>query len=132
MCSIYQPPAPSESSERSEDLVVVGLVPGVLEDLLVPDDAVLVDDEDGALGNPLEADHILVEDAVIPDRLLVEIAQQREREMLLVHERLQREKRVDADAIDLRVRLVQARHRVAERAELLLAHAAERSREKRQ
>ena len=39
--------------------------------------------------------------------------------------RLLGEERVDADAVHLRVRLVQTRHRIAERAQLLRAYGAE-------
>ena len=80
-----QPPVSYAASDASarEDLLVVRLVPGVVEHLAVADDPVLVDDEDGALGDPLQADHVLVEDAVVADHLLVEVAQQRKRQLLL-------------------------------------------------
>ena len=44
------------------------------------------------------------------------------RQLLLILKRLQREERVDADAVHLRVGRIQLGHRVAERAQLLLAH----------
>src|SRR5439155_16688196 len=103
----------------------VGFIARVLEHLAVADDAVLIDDEHRALRDPLQADHVFVEDAVVADRLLVEIAQQRKVVALRVLERLEREESVDADAVDLRVSLVEPCERIAERAELLGAHAAE-------
>src|SRR5437879_4348393 len=118
-----------ESFEALEHGIVAGLVPRILEHFLVANDAVLVDDEDRAVGDALQADHVLVEDAVIANRLLVEIAEQRKGETLRIGKRLQREEGIDADAVHLRVRLVEPRHRVAERAQFLLADTAERRRE---
>ena len=56
------------------DLLVVRLVARVLEHLAVPHDAVLVEHEHGALGDAFQADHVLVEHAVVADHLLVEVA----------------------------------------------------------
>ena len=50
-----------ESGERRDGLVelhVVGLISRVVQDLPVPDDAVLVDHEDGPLCDPLEAEQV--------------------------------------------------------------------------
>src|SRR4051812_38344599 len=123
-------PLRRERSEGREHLVVVRLVSGVVEDFLVADDAILVDHEHRALGNPLQADHVFVEHAEFLDRLLVEVAQQRKVVPLRILEGLEGEEGVDADAVDLRLRRVQPCHRVAERAQLLCAHAAERGRKK--
>src|SRR5262249_26443735 len=86
-----------ERSERREHLVVIRLVTGIVEHLPVPHHAILVDHEHGALRDSLEADHVLVENAVLANDLLVEVAQQRKRQLLVVVKRLQREERVDAD-----------------------------------
>src|SRR5688572_24483023 len=82
--------AMSHVGEHSEDALVIGLVARVLQHFPVPDDAVLIEDENRALGNPLQPDHVLVEDAVVANRLLVEIAEQLELEVLLIVKRLQR------------------------------------------
>src|SRR5262245_26846038 len=79
----------------AQDRLVVRLVPGVLQDLPIPDHAVLVDDEDRALRNPFEPDHVLVEHAVGPDRLFVEVAQEGKRQLLLIAERLQRKESIN-------------------------------------
>src|SRR3954453_16837783 len=123
-------PLRRERSERREHLDVVRFVSRVVEDFLVADNAVLVDHEHRALGDPLQADHVLVEHAEFLDRLLVEVAQQRKVVPLRILEGLEGEEGVDADAVDLRLRRVQPCHRVAERAQLLCAHAAERGRKK--
>src|SRR6185295_10044228 len=103
---VPQPPL-SERSERAENLVVIRLVPRVVEDFAVAHDAVLVDDEDGPPGDALEADHVLVEDAVVANDLLVEIAEEGKRQLLMILKGLQREERVDADAVHLGARLPQ-------------------------
>src|SRR5688500_4738741 len=56
----------------SEGLVqfgVVGFVPRILEHLAVPDDATFVDDEDGALRDVLQSDHVGIDHAVFVDHL---------------------------------------------------------------
>lgn len=71
---------PGESRKRRDGLVelhVVGLISRVVQDLPVPDDAVLVDHEDGPLCDPLEAEQVGKIDAVQLDGFLVEVAQQR-------------------------------------------------------
>src|SRR6266850_3039762 len=125
MCSIAGIPWPlRERSERAEDLVVIRLVPRVVEDFAVPHDALLVDDEDGPLGDALEAYHVFVEDAVVANDLLVEVAQEGKRQLLMILKRLQGEERIDTDAVHLAARLAQPRHGIAERAQLLGADRA--------
>src|SRR5688572_21612510 len=70
--------------ERFFHIVVVGLVSRILEHFTMTHDAVLIDDEDRALGDVLHADHVGVEDAVLGDHFLVEVAEQREIELLLI------------------------------------------------
>src|SRR5258707_13661014 len=98
-----------ERSERREHLLVVRLVPRVVQDFAVADHTLFVDDEHRAFRDPLETDHVLVEHAVVPNHLFVEVAEQRERELLVIVERFEREERVDADAEHVRVGLAQAR-----------------------
>src|ERR1035437_8813199 len=124
-----------ELRQRGEHRLVIRLVPRVLEHLPVPDDAVLVEDEHRPFRDPLEANHVLVEHAIVADGLLVEVAQQRKRESLLVVKRLEREEGVHADAEHLRVRSVgpvELVYPIPERAQLLLTHRAERRREERE
>ena len=96
--------AVSRARPASVDLLVVRLVARVVEHLAMPDHAVLVQHEHGALGDALQPDHVLVEHAVVADDLLVEVAQQRKGQVLLVGERLERKKGIDADAVDLGLR----------------------------
>jgi CBS domain-containing protein len=103
-----------------------------LRALREPDHAVLVDHEHGPLGNSLEADHVLVEHAVIANHLFIEIAEERETQLLLIVKCFQREERVGADPEHLGIRLAQLAHRIAKGAELLLTGAAERGGKKRQ
>src|SRR5215813_8635749 len=114
-------PSESEALDRREDFLVVGLVAGVLQDLAIANNPIGVEDEHGSPGDPMQADHVLVVDPVVLNHLLVEIAQEREREPLCVMESLQREERIDADAVDLGLRFIEARELVAKRAQLLLA-----------
>src|SRR5438094_4261806 len=125
-------PTRSERLQCLEHPFIIRLVPRVVEHFAVPDRARAVDDEDGAFGNALQPDHVLVEDAVVANHLLVEVAQERKRQLLLIVKCLEREKGVDADAIDARIGVVEPRQRVAEGAQLLRAHAAERRRKERQ
>ncbi len=118
----------SQRSERIEHLLVVGLVPGVVEDFAVAHRAVLVDHERGTLGDALEADHVLVERPVGANDFFVEITEEWEVELLIGLKRLERKKSVNADAVDLGLRVVQLRDVVAERAQLLGADPAERRR----
>ena len=120
------------STSQRVDLLVIRLVARVVEHLAVADDPVLVQHEHGPLGDPLQADHVVVEDAVLADDLLVEVAQQRKRQSLLIRERLERKEGIDADAVHLGPCLVELAERVAEGAQLFLAHRTERRREKRQ
>src|SRR5665213_4073985 len=87
-----------ERSERRKDLGVVRLVPGVLEDLAVAHAAVLVDHEHGALRDALQADHVLIEHAVVPNHLFVEVGQEREGELFVVVKGLERKEGVNAQA----------------------------------
>src|SRR5688500_1893288 len=119
-----------ESGQRLLHVLVVRLVARIVQHFAMADDAIAIDDEHGALGNVLEADHVRIDDAVLPDDVLVVVAEQREIQLLLIRPRLLREERVGADAEHLRRGLAEFGHRVAERAHLLLAHAAERRREK--
>src|SRR4051812_46681855 len=80
--------------QRFEYRVVVRLVSGVLENFGMADDPVLVDDKHGPLGDSLQAGHVLVEHAVVADHLLVEVAQERKGQLLLVLECLERKKSV--------------------------------------
>src|SRR5215467_13936036 len=96
----------------------------------MPDDPVTVDDENRPLGNSMKSDHVLVVNPVLANHLFVEITQERERQPLGVVKRLQRKERVDADAEHFRLRMVESGELVAERAELFLAHRAERGGEK--
>ena len=98
-----------ERRHAAQHLLIIRFVPRILEHLAVPDHAILVDDEHGALGDALEADHVLVEHAVVANHLLVVVAQQREIQVLLILKRLQREERVGADAEHLRLGLAQLR-----------------------
>jgi len=61
--------------KRVEDLLIVRLVPRIVEHLAIAHDALFVDHEDGAFGDAFEADHVLVEYAVVANRLFVEVAQ---------------------------------------------------------
>src|SRR3954467_1389377 len=92
--------------------------------------AVLVDHERGALRDALEADHVFVERTVGSDDVLVEVAEEREVQLLIRLKRLERKKSVNADAVDLRLGVVQLRDIVAERAQFLRADSTERRREK--
>src|SRR6185436_14693572 len=78
----------------------------------------------------LQADHVLVEHTVVANHLLVEIAQEGKRQVLILLKRLQREKRINTDTVHLCVREVQRREPVAEGAELLGAYRTERRRKK--
>src|SRR5882672_9861927 len=73
--SVVAPPL-RQRRKRLEHLVVIRLVPRVVENFAVPDHAARVDDEYAPLGDALQADHVLVEHAVIADHLLVEVTQQ--------------------------------------------------------
>src|SRR5713101_1619868 len=135
MCSIagIKDPWPlSERSERRKDLAVIRLVPRVVEDFAVAHDAVLVDDEDGPPRDAFEADHVFVEDAVVANDRLVEIAQEGKRQLLMIVKRLQRKERIDTDAVHLGGRLTQPRQGIAKRAHLLGTDRAEGGREKGQ
>src|SRR6266545_4277055 len=128
-------PVPRASVKRggdAEDFLVVGLVAGIVEHLAVPDDALPVEHKHRALRDALQPDHVLVEDAVVADDLLVEIAEQREVQTLVGLKRLEREKRVDADAVDPCTGGVQLAQRIAKRAELLSTYRTERRWEERQ
>ena len=84
------------------------------------------------LGDPLEANHVFVEDPVIANDLLVEVAQERKRELLVGLKRLQREERIHTDTEYAGIRLIEPGHAVAERAQLLGAYRAEGRGEERQ
>src|SRR5437773_5372492 len=127
------PQSPSgERSELRKDFVVIRLVPCVVEDFAVAHDAVLVDDEDGPPRDAFEADHVLIEDAVVANDLLVEIAQEGKRQLLMVVKRLQREERIDTDAVHHGGRLTEPRQGIAKRAHLPGTDRAEGGREKGQ
>src|SRR5215831_9981678 len=95
-----------EFRERLEDLVVVRLVAGVVEDFGMADDAVLVDHERRPLGDALQPDHVGVVRAVRLDDFFVEITQQWEIQILIFLESRQCKEGVNADAVDLRMRVV--------------------------
>src|SRR5215213_6255561 len=63
---------------------VIGLVPRVLQHLAVPDDTRFIYDEDRALGDVFEPDHVGIDDSVLVDDLFVVVAQQRKPELLLI------------------------------------------------
>src|SRR5205809_457510 len=111
--------------ERLQYLGVVGFVPGVVEDLAVTDDAVAVNHEHRPLGNSLQANHVLVKHAILADDVLVEVAQEGKRQPLRIMKSLERKERIDADAVHLRLRAVQARQLIPEGAQLGRAHGAE-------
>src|SRR5262245_17983558 len=135
ICSIVYPIAGSalrDRRDRPQGPLVIRLVSGVFEHLAVPDRPVLVQDKHRPLRDALQPDHVLVEDAVITDRRLVEIAQQWKVQPLGIPQRLEREEGIYADAVHLRVRLVERRQAVAESAEFLGTHRAECRGEKSQ
>src|SRR5262249_13400104 len=113
-------------SEHAKHRLVVRLVPRILEHLPVPDDAVLVEDEDGAAGDAPQAAHVLVEGTLVAAPMLAAVSPKWTGVSLMTAECRERKEGSDADAVRLRVRMVEPRQRVAERAELLRTHAAER------
>src|SRR4030095_15141245 len=95
-------------------------------------DAVATDHEDGALGDVLQPDHVRIDNIVLTDNRLVEVAEQRKVQMLRVGPGLLCEERVDAEPEHLGVYAVQFGCGVPKRAHLLGAGAAERRRKKRE
>src|SRR5262245_44127216 len=112
--------------QRFLDGVVARLVPRILENFTMTDNAVAIDDEDRALGDAFHADHVRIEHAVLFDDFLVVVAQEREIQLELIAPCLEREERVGAHTQHVGVDLVQVRRGVAERAHLLMADTAER------
>src|SRR5262245_45719578 len=96
------------------------------------DDAAAVDHERRALRDVLQPDHIGVDDTVLANHVLVEVAEERKLQRLGIGPRLERKECVDRDAEHSGVDLVQFRRRVAKRAHLGRARAAERRRHERQ
>src|SRR4030095_17101845 len=84
----------TERPELEEDVVVARLLAGVLQDLAVLHHAAPVEDEDRPFRDPFQPDHVLVEYPVVADHLLVEIAEQREGQPLLVVDTLRRKARI--------------------------------------
>src|SRR5205814_2721957 len=98
----------------------------------IPYDALFVENEHRAFGDALEPYHVLVVNVVIANHLLVEIAEQRERELLVGVKRLERKRRIDADAEYLRLRPPKRSEIVAQRAEFFRAHGTEGGGKERQ
>ena len=71
----------SHPGEGREDLAVIGLDARVRRDFLVPDSTAPVEDEHGALGDTLEHP-VGLGHAVLLDRAAVEIAEEREVQVL--------------------------------------------------
>src|SRR6478672_1953078 len=122
----------SEGLQGREHFLVVRLIPGIVQDLPVPDGTGAVDDENSPFGDPVQPNHVLVEHVVGSDDLLIEVAQERKSQLLRVVKRLQGEERIDTDTVYLGARMVESRKLIAERAQLLLTDRAERGREEGQ
>src|SRR5262245_33958889 len=121
-----------QTRERLFDRVVVWLVACVFQHFAMTHDTALVDQKYRSFCDVLEPDHVGVDHAVLRDHIFVEVAEQREVQLVLVAPRLQREERVNADTEHFGLHGVQRAGRIAEGAHLFLARAAVGRREERQ
>src|SRR5664279_1930777 len=98
--------------------------------LAVLDDASLIDNEDSTRGGvPYTGQH-REDDIVFLDHFLVQVAGQRNADLLLLRPRLLRERGIDADSDDIRVEATISAKTAANVAHLLRADAGESGGEK--
>src|SRR5262245_7984690 len=84
-----------ELAECVKNSLIVRLKSRIVKDLPMTDDPVAIDDEDRAFGDTLQPNHVLVKNSVIADHLFIEVAEQRECQLLFGVKRPEREERID-------------------------------------
>src|SRR5438477_4809532 len=124
----------SELAQGGNDLLVRRLVRGGVRHPFVPEDALTVEDETRALRDAFvpERDPGFVEHTVHPRDLPVEVAQERELQVVGLRKDLQREEAVHADAHRLRVERVELGRTIPEGAQLFIADTGKGEREEEQ
>src|SRR5579862_1209597 len=131
---IRSPPSASAGLfDRGLHVLVGGLLSRLVAQPRVHDLPVLVHHKHGPLRDAVEQAH--KRRIVHPEglhRLVIEIAQQRKRQVVGLRELVEHERRVGADPVDLRVQRVEPAQVVAEPAHLLGARAGERRRKERE
>src|SRR5579859_155318 len=139
MCGLFpgpirpRPPASAGLFDRGLHVLVGRLLPRLVAQPRVHDLPALVHDKHRPLRDAVEqAEKRGVVDPERLHRLVVEIAQHRKRQAVGLRELAEHERRVGADAVDLRVQRVEPAQVVAEAAHLLRARAGKRRRKERE
>src|SRR4030095_299811 len=119
-----------ETLQGLADLIKIGQVSSVVQDFGIPDLAGFVDHERGTFSNSLESDEVVIVRAVGLAHLTVEIAEQREVQILFVLPLLLRKWAIHTDSQDLSIEIGIVAEVVPHRTEFGGTHASKGKRHK--